>query len=73
MSGPFGGYDVDWSSGSEEPWEKQISSLLGSLPPVEPPPGFLENLASQGPRIDASFTLDAESMFSFPIMETDED
>ncbi len=73
MSGPFGGYDVDWSLGSEEPWEKKISSLLGSLPPVEPPPGFLEQLAADGPTIEAPFTLDARSLFSFPVLETDDD
>ena len=73
MSGPFGGYDVDWSSSSEEPWEQQIASLLGSLPPVEPPPGFLESLAELGPKIEAPFTLDAHTMFSFPVLETDDE
>ncbi len=64
---------VDWSSGSEEPWEAQISSLLSSLPPVEPPPGFLESLAMNGPRITAPFTLEVDSPFSFPVIENDAD
>ncbi len=73
MNEPFGGYEVDWTGGSEEPWEQQIAALLRSLPTVEPPPGFLENLAQNGPGIAAPFTLDAESMFSFPVLETDDD
>lgn len=70
--GPAEGYNVDWSLGSEEPWEEQISSLLGSLPPVEPPPGFLEGLAANGPRIQAPFTLDADEMFSFPVLPVED-
>ncbi len=71
MSGPV--YDVNWFSGSEEPWEQQIASLLGSLPPVEPPEGFLEKLAENGPRISSPYTLDAETPFSFPVIENDQD
>jgi len=71
MSGPLGGYDVDWSSGSEEPWEQQIASLLASMPPVEPPPGFLEGLAANGPRIASPYTLDAETPFAFPVIENE--
>ncbi len=78
LSGPGEGYNVDWSvseesQGSEEPWEQQIASLLGSLPPVEPPPGFLESLAANGPTIQAPFTLDADEMFTFPFIAKDSD
>ena len=72
-SSPGEGYNVDWSTGSEEPWEHQIALLLGSLPPVEPPPGFLESLAANGPSIQAPFTLDVDEMFSFPVLPTDVD
>ncbi len=73
MTDAFGGYNVDWSGGSEEPWEKQIASLLGSLPPVEPPPGFLENLVASGPEIRGAFALDGDSAFAFPVLEVDQD
>ena len=66
-------YDIDWSGGSEEPWEQQISALLSSLPPVEPPPGFLEALAQNGPTISAPFTLEGDKPFEFPILDNDDD
>ena len=71
--GPRPGLNIDWSHGSEEPWEAQISMLLASLPPVEPPPGFLETLAANGPQIAAPFTLEVDNPFSFRIAERDAD
>lgn len=73
MSDHFSGYNVDWTHGSEEPWEKRIASLLGSLPPVEPPPGFLEALTANGPTLARPFTLDAETPFAFPVADVDDE
>lgn len=34
---------------AEEPWEQDIAELLSELPPVEPPPGFLESMIDRPP------------------------
>lgn len=33
----------------EEPWEQEIGSLLGSLPPVDPPAGFIDSALDHRP------------------------
>ncbi len=37
------------AAGSDEPWEQEVAGLLGRLPPVEPPAGFLARAVDHRP------------------------
>lgn len=50
---------VNGSPFDEEPWEHEIAALLGSLPPVDPPPGFLDAAIDHRPLYAARTALGA--------------
>ncbi len=58
--------DLSWHE--EEDWEHDIAAMLGSLPDVEPPPGFIEATIDHRPRHGGRAALGAISLTSVALL-----